>query len=97
LFAVNPLAAETIGPTKISFVEPGWSGEGLAIHTDKGLSGCGAPDTEFAIAKSHPSYNELLSMTLTAFAAQSNVEIVAYAGVCIFGARTKVVSIRLLR
>jgi hypothetical protein len=70
IFLSNVFAYDLVGVTKINFVENSWTGTGLAIHTDVGIAGCPAPDTEFYIDGAHPSYNELVSIALTAFTAQ---------------------------
>lgn len=84
--------------TKIRFVENGWGGEGLAIATQgSGIGGCPAGNTEFAIDAGHPSYRELVAMALLAFSSNADAELVVDSGVCIFGSRTKVISIRLIK
>jgi hypothetical protein len=97
LFAVNALAFDVVGSTKINYVENGWFGEGLAVYADHGIAGCGADDTQFFIDESHPSYTVLASIVLTAFSTQSDVQIVTVTGTCLAGDRTKILSVRLLR
>lgn len=92
----NAAAAYAIAPGKITYIENGWLGEGLALHVSgSGVSGCTAQPTEFAIGKDHPAYRDMVAIALSAFASSSDVEIVAEAGTCLFGNRTKVLAIRL--
>jgi len=85
IYSAHAMAWSVVGNTKINFVENGWNGEGLALHVDYGLSGCPAPDTEFAISANHPAYKELVSIVLAAFTTQAKVQIVADPEVCLFG------------
>jgi len=82
----------------ITYVENGWGGEGLAIHTDTGYgtaAPCGVND--FGISASHPSYKELVAIALSAYATGASVQLVLDQGTCVFGNRTKVLAIRLLK
>jgi hypothetical protein len=89
-------AANLVGPTKITYIENGWEGEGIAIHSSiNGPTGCTASLNDFGIEKSHAAYKELVAMALSAYAPNADVEIIVDAGKCVFGARTKVLSIRL--
>ena len=90
-------AFEIVGTGKITYVENGWYGEGLAIRDTVGLDGCSAPDTEFAIDAGHPGYKELVSLALSAFTSASDVQLVVEKNACIFGGRTKILSIRLIK
>ncbi len=94
---ISANAADVVGTGKIDYVENGWEGEGLAIHHSVGIDGCTASNTEYAIEKNHLSYKELVSMALSAFALGSDVQLVVERGVCSFGGRTKVLSIRLIK
>lgn len=87
-YAVAPVA-------KIAIAENGWFGEGLAIQLDSGgVSGCGTP-LAFGIDAGHPAYKDLVAISLAALTSGSSVELVVDQGVCVFGGRTKVISIRL--
>lgn len=93
-----PASASVVASTRIIFVENGWFGEGLAIKTQgSGVSGCPAASNEFAIAASHPSYQQLVAIALNAFSTDQAVELVVEDGTCLFGNRTKIVSIRLIK
>jgi hypothetical protein len=87
------------GPGKITFIENGWFGEGLAIHMTSSQSGCNAPDTEYAVLSNHPAYKEIVALATSAFMASSDVEFVVEPSPddCVFGSRTKIISIRLLK
>ncbi|MBB4128506.1 hypothetical protein GGR77_003836 [Xanthomonas translucens] len=89
-------AAQLVWLGQITYVENGWYGEGMVIHTaNAGPSGCSAPPNDFAIEKSNPSYQELTAMALTAYTKNMDVGLVVDSGGRIFGGRTKVISIRL--
>ncbi|MDY4282974.1 hypothetical protein [Xanthomonas sp. LF06-19] len=95
-FSYQAQAITVVGAGKITVIENGWFGEGMAIHTSNdGPSGCSAPLNDFAIDKNHPSYQELTAMALVAYTKNLDVEVLVDPGVCIFGDRTKVISIRL--
>jgi len=97
-FCCSGQAAELVGAGKITFVENGWNGEGLVIHhTRNGPAGCPAPLNDFAIDKNNTAYKELVAMALSAYTSNSDVELMVDAGVCSFGARTKIISIRLMK
>lgn len=89
-------AADLVGPGKITYVENGWGGEGVAIHTSiNGPAGCTASLNDFGIEASHAAYKELVAMALAAYTSNADVEVIVDAGKCVFGGRTKVLSIRL--
>ncbi|UYK66590.1 hypothetical protein NG831_21265 [Xanthomonas sacchari] len=91
-------AVQAIAAGKIIYVENGWYGEGLALHTSNdGPSGCPGPLNNFAIDKNHPSYKELTAIALAAYTTNANVEFVVDSGSCPFGNSTKVLSIRLIK
>lgn len=101
-FALLPVsygaaALDTTVNTKIVLVENGWFGEGLALVVTPGTGkpGCAAPENMFAIDAGHPSYKVLVAMAMTAVTTGATVQMVVAPGECIFGARTRVVSIRL--
>lgn len=97
-FYCSSHAAELVGSGKITYVENGWNGEGLVIHhTRNGPAGCTAPLNDFGIDKNNAAYKELVAMALSAYTSNSDVEIIVDTGVCIFGARTKVISIRMMK
>ena len=97
LIATNAHAWSVVGPAKITFLENGWFGEGIAIHLDKGVAGCNSADNDFALSADHPSYKEIIAFATSAFMSSSNIELVVEEGVCIFGDRTKILSIRLVK
>jgi hypothetical protein len=88
-------ALATVGPANITFIENGWSGEGFAIHLSQGISGCGAPPTEFGIPATHGAYKELVALLMSAYFTEKPVEVVVDTGNCTLGARTSIISIRL--
>jgi len=88
-------AADIVGTGRITFLENGWYGEGLALHhSGPGIAGCPGGPAEFAIDKNHPAFKEMVAIALAAFSSSSDVELVVEKGACIFGDRTKVVAIR---
>lgn len=92
--AVAALATAPVA--KIIQIENGWNGEGLALITDgAGVSGCTGGPTQFAIEVGNPAYKDMVAIVLTAFSSGSNVEMMVDQSNCIFGARTKVISLRL--
>jgi hypothetical protein len=81
---------------KIIYIENGWHGEGLAIHmSTNGPPGCSAELNDFAIDRDNLAYKELTAMALASFTSDAEVELIVDPGVCTFGGRTKVVSIRM--
>jgi len=86
-----------VGPGTITYLENGWFGEGFALHFTVGLAGCPAPPTEFGLLPSHPQYKEIVALMMIAYSNNESVQLVADSNVCILGARTKIVSIRLSR
>jgi len=97
LVGANANAFEYVGPGKITYLENGWFGEGVALHLDKGTSGCPAMDIDFGIPSDHPSFKEMTALATSAFLASANVELVVDVGNCVFGSRTKILAIRLLK
>lgn len=90
------LAVEAVPVGKITFIENGWYGEGVAFQlSGPGVPGCAAGPTHFAIDKNHAGYKEVVAIALAAYASSSNVELIVERGVCSFGDRTKVLSIRM--
>ncbi|WP_146096916.1 hypothetical protein [Xanthomonas arboricola] len=88
--------AELTAPGRLVFLENGWNGEGVAIsHSTASVAGCATETNSFAIDKNHPAYKELVAIALSAYTSESNVELIVDKGVCGFGGRTKVISIRL--
>jgi len=89
-------AVELLGSGKITFIENGWAGEGLTINYSKnGPAGCSAALNEFAIDKNHPAYKELVAIALAAYTSNADADLIVDPGVCLFGSRTRVISIRL--
>lgn len=89
--------AQTTGTVKITYLENGWFGEGLAFKVSgSGVSGCPAPDIEFAVPQSHPAYREIQTLLVSAFVAKQNIEVVPRIGTCGFGNRTLIHSVRLV-
>ncbi|MBO9872954.1 MULTISPECIES: hypothetical protein [Xanthomonas] len=81
---------------KITYIENAWNGEGIAIHSSSdGPYGCTSDLNDFGITSNDPSYKELAAMALAAFTTNADVELIVDSGNCVFGNRTKVVSIRL--
>lgn len=81
---------------RITYIENGWYGEGVAIHSStNGPSGCSASLNDFAIDKNHASYRELVAIALSAYNSNADVDVIVDTGACTFGGRTKVLSIRL--
>jgi hypothetical protein len=90
------LAVEAVPAGKITLIENGWLGEGVAFqYSGPGIPGCAAGPTHFAIDKNHAGYKEVVAIALAAYASASNVELIVERGVCSFGDRTKVISIRM--
>lgn len=89
-------AAELVASGKIIFVENGWNGEGLVINYSRnGPAGCSAALNDFGIDKNHPAYKELVAIALAAYTSNADADLIVDTGVCVFGNRTKVISIRL--
>ena len=96
LWANTALSAiATVGPANITYIENGWFGEGFAVYLSQGISGCGAPPTQFGIAASHPAYKELVALLMSAYFTEKPVELLVNTGSCTLGARTAITSIRL--
>lgn len=92
-FALSAVVAVPLA--KISVIENGWNGEGLAIRLDSGgISGCGYP-LDFGVEIGHPAYKDVVAIALAAMASGTYVELMANSGTCVFGSRTQVVSIRI--
>ena len=96
-FSQKTRAATVVVPMgQITYVENGWYGEGMAIHTSNdGPSGCSAGPNQFAIDRNHPAYQELTAMALMAYMKNIEIGLVADSGTCILNGRTKIISIRL--
>ena len=80
---------------KISLLEIGWNGEGINILHSAQVAGCNSNPREFAISKDHPGYKELVSVALAAYAADADVQLIVEPGTCLFGNRTKIITLRL--
>ena len=92
------MAVEISGHWKITYVETGWYGEGIALHhSTASITGCTASSNDFVADKNHPSYQELLAMALTAYTRDLDVELVVEKGICGFGWRTKILAIRFVK
>jgi hypothetical protein len=86
------------GYGKITYLENGWAGEGVALHhSGNAIDGCPADPHDFGIDKNNPLFKELVALAMAAYTTESNVELVVEKKDCIFGGRTKVISIRLVR
>ncbi|TBV73264.1 hypothetical protein [Pseudoxanthomonas winnipegensis] len=86
----------TTGYGKITRIETGWYGEGIALHhSGNAIGGCSADPHEFGIEVNNSLFKELTALATTAFSTGSDVDLVVQSGDCIFGGRTKVISIRL--
>lgn len=97
-FSGAAMAVEVTGYGKITYVENGWYGEGLALHhSTASVTGCTASPNDFAIDKNHAAYQELLAMALTAYTRDLDVGLIVEKGDCGFGGRTKIVAIRFIR
>lgn len=90
-------AFEVVGPARVIYVENGWNGEGLVVHLNLGTAGCGASTNDFAVDVNHPAYKQIVALALTAYSMSADVQLVVEPGVCIFGGRTKILSIRLVK
>lgn len=80
----------------ITYIENGWAGEGFAIRMTNTVttSGCSAPAHEYGISATHPAYNILVAMMMSAYSKQTPIQLVVDQGVCVLGQRTKILSIR---
>ncbi|WOS39489.1 hypothetical protein [Xanthomonas rydalmerensis] len=97
-FCQEAWAVQVMPSAKITYVENGWYGEGVAIHMSiDGPPGCSAALNDLAIDKNHPSYQELIAMALTAYTKNMDVGLVVDPGVCLFGGRVKVIAIRFVQ
>jgi hypothetical protein len=83
----------------ITLVENGWFGEGLALHLDVSTPNntCPAAANDFGIPKEHPSYKDLVAIALSAHAIGAAVQLGVDQGNCVFGGRTRVISIRSIK
>ncbi|MFT4925508.1 MAG: hypothetical protein ACI8WB_001601 [Phenylobacterium sp.] len=97
LFTGHAAAFSISAIGKVTYIENGWFGEGVAIHMSSGTAGCPAGDTDYAVEASHPAYKEIVALATSAFVAAINVEIVTATGSCAFGDRNKILSIRLIK
>src|SRR5262245_7085421 len=75
-------AQSVVGPTTIVQMGNGWAGEQMAIIVASGNSTCPAGPNEYSVRKTHPAYNDIVAMALTAFASGASV-IVRPDGTCI--------------
>lgn len=92
------VAQSKLPPTKLVSVENGWYGEWLVITALSGTGGCASSlPTEFAVETSHPAYDAILAIALTALTTGSDVSITAQVGTCVLGSRTKVLSIQIVK
>jgi len=101
-FVFPSLAAATsqyIRNTTVTYVEAGWAGEGMALHlaTPAVSNGCpsGSNLTDFAIASSHPSYAEEVTLLYIAYVKKKTITVVIEDTACAFGNRSSVTSIQL--
>ena len=90
LFMLSPATAWAeiayTGYGKITYVENGWNGEGLAVHqSGNAIDGCLADPHDFGIDKGNSLFRELVTLATAAFTAGSDVELVVEKGDCIFG------------
>lgn len=90
------MAYSTVTKGKITYIENGWFGEGVALKHSTPTTGCQANDHEYAISADHPSYQQITSLLIAAFTAKLDVELVVLPSDCLFGKRTRVLSIRLI-
>jgi hypothetical protein len=90
-------AVENVLTGKITAIENGWFGEGIVLKHTNGKAGCGSDQNEFAISKDHAGYKEIAAIALTAFTSQADVQLIVDTGVCLFGNRTKVLAVRLVK
>lgn len=97
-FSGPAMAVEVTSYGKITYVENGWYGEGLALHhSTASVTGCTGSPNDFVIDKNHPAYQELLAMALTAYTRDLDVGLIVTKGDCGFGERTKILAIRLAK
>jgi hypothetical protein len=88
-------AEEVFG--RITWVENGWSGEGMAVQLTGGtISGCPAPGNEFAVSSSHGGYKDIVELIMLAYRSQSQVRLVVSRGTCLIGSRTSITAVRVL-
>lgn len=90
-------AAEFVGGGYVQSIENGWYGEGVAFQFSKPLDGCPSEDNYYAVSKDHIGYKEVVSLILTAYATSSKVDLSVEKGVCLFGGRTKVLAVKLVK
>lgn len=90
-------AAESVGGGYVQSIENGWFGEGVAFQFSKPLDGCPSEDNYYAVSKDHIGYREVVSILLAAYTTSSKVDLAVEKGVCLFGGRTKVLSVKLLK
>ncbi|MBB3815130.1 hypothetical protein FHY13_003511 [Xanthomonas arboricola] len=89
------LAGEATGYGKITYVENGWYGEGIALHHSTALiTDCTAGPNDFVIDRNHAAYQELLAMALTAYTRDLDVQLIVEKKDCRFGGRTKILAMR---
>src|SRR5512132_260297 len=93
--AISPAPSD--GTTsRITYVENGWFGEGLAVHLSAPLTyatQCAAAANDFAVAASHPMFKEISAMIMLAYASGAPVQLMVDPASCIFGNRTSIVAV----
>jgi hypothetical protein len=96
--AISTLAyAQTVvGPTTIVQMGNGWAGEQMAIIVANGTSPCPGGPNEYSVRKTHPAYNDIVAMALTAFASGASV-IIRTDGTCIDNNRAAILELRLVK
>lgn len=100
LVATQAQAQTVVGPGTVTYVENGWYGEGIAIHTDASIvapAGCTAPTNEFAVLSTHAAYKQVVAMLLSAYYTKAKLQLVVTPGACTFGNRTTILSVRLMQ
>jgi hypothetical protein len=89
-------AQTVVGPTTIVQMANGWNGEQMAIIVASGTSSCPAGPNEYSVRKTHPAYNDIVAMALTAFASGASV-VVRPDGTCIDNNRAAILELRLVK
>jgi len=76
MFSVPCFAGTNLATQKITEIANGWSGSNLYINTDKQLTAenCSA-DPRIVLEESHPQYELLASMLISAIHAKSDVRL----------------------
>lgn len=96
-FGMFTNAADLVGDGYVQSIENGWFGEGIAFKFSKSIDGCPSEDDFYAVSKDHVAYKEIVSMLLAAYSNSSKVDLTVDKGVCLFGGRTKVISVKLFK